>query len=294
MNRNGQYIMPQKICTPYAEEIFYPNTPGPERDCSGIRLQTFCHSKLKEKWTNRKGSRDCVMCSLILKGNNIFRNREGRIIERKEHFFKVSNLLHPAGNVRLGGTMERYYILADATAQLLHIVEDLFHDDLSGFTACAPEKLKAIFESIRDELSTDSPDQPRLGGLFMQLLLEASSQRPRSPLPDSLNKALAFINRDLADSSLDRQKIADHASISVSLLGKLFREHLNTTAGSYITARRMEKAGHLLAFSSLSITEIAEQCGFRYEYYFAREFKRRFGITPRQYRLKKDHRGNFP
>ena len=286
--------MPQKICTPYAEEIFYPNTPGPERDCSGIHLQTFCHSKLKEKWTNRKGSRDCVMCSLILKGNNIFRNREGRIIERKEHFFKVSNLLHPAGNVRLGGTMERYYILADATPQMLHLVSDLFHEDLSGFTACAPEKLKAIFESIRDELATETPDQPRLGGLFMQLLLEASSQRPRSPLPDSLNKALAFINRDLADSSLDRQKIADHASISVSLLGKLFREYLNTTAGSYITLRRMEKSCHLLALSSLSITEIAEQCGFRYEYYFAREFKRRFGITPRQYRLKKDHRGNFP
>ena len=293
MNRNGQYIMPQKICTPYAEEIFYPNTPGPERDCSGIHLQTFCHSKLKEKWTNRKGSRDCVMCSLILKGNNIFRNREGRIIERREHFFKVSNLLHPTGNVRLGGTMERYYILADATAQLLHIVEDLFHDDLSGFTACAPEKLKVIFESIRDELAADPPDQPRLGGLFVQLLLEAAAQRPRSPLPDPLNKALTFINGAAADPDLDRQKIADHASISVSLLGKLFREHLNTTVGNYITLRRMEKARHLLAFSSLPITEIAEQCGYRYEYYFAREFKRHSGISPRQYRLKKDHRGNF-
>ena len=74
---------------------------------------------------------------------------------------------------------------------------------------------------------------------------------------------------------------------------KLFREHLNTTAGNYITLRRMEKARHLLAFSSLPITEIAEQCGYRYEYYFAREFKRHSGISPRQYRLKKDHRGNF-
>lgn len=285
--------MHQIITTPYAEEVFYPNTLSRDQENSGIRIQTFCYSKLKEQWKNKPLRNPCVMCSLILKGNNIFRTPEGNIVERQANYFKLSSLLHPTGNIRLGGNMERYYILADATAQLLHLISDLFRDDLSGFVSCAPEKLKVIFEAIRDELEQESPDQPKLGGLFVQLLLEAAKQRPRSPLPDSLLKALNMINHELDNHALDRRAIADHASISVSLLGKLFRKHLSTTVGSYIMEHRMEKAQHLLAYSELPITEIAEQCGFRYEYHFAREFKHRYGVTPRQYRKDRDHRGNY-
>ena len=48
--------------------------------------------------------------------------------------------------------------------------------------------------------------------------------------------------------------------------------------------RKIEEARSLLDASSLSVTEIAEQCGFSDLYYFSKVFKEHLGVSPRKYR----------
>jgi AraC-like DNA-binding protein len=47
---------------------------------------------------------------------------------------------------------------------------------------------------------------------------------------------------------------------------------------------RLDKAKELLCETTLPIGEIAEQLGFRDQYYFARFFKAKIGMTPGEYR----------
>lgn len=64
----------------------------------------------------------------------------------------------------------------------------------------------------------------------------------------------------------------------------LFREYLNTSPIQYITNYRLDKSIGLLSGTTLSITEIAYQCGFGTASYFCETFNKNYGITPKQYR----------
>jgi AraC family cel operon transcriptional repressor len=58
------------------------------------------------------------------------------------------------------------------------------------------------------------------------------------------------------------------------------------TPSEYINQVRIEFAAHLLRSDERSINAIVEECGFDNSSYFYRLFRRQYGSTPRQYRLK--------
>lgn len=58
--------------------------------------------------------------------------------------------------------------------------------------------------------------------------------------------------------------------------------------GAYIEGVRMEHAQYFLTNTDWSITEVAAQCGYSESNYFSKVFKKYSGMTPRQYREKKE------
>jgi AraC-like DNA-binding protein len=52
----------------------------------------------------------------------------------------------------------------------------------------------------------------------------------------------------------------------------------------YLSYYRVERACHLLAATSVTVTETAYRCGFNDSSYFVKIFKKYKGTTPRQYR----------
>lgn len=67
-------------------------------------------------------------------------------------------------------------------------------------------------------------------------------------------------------------------------VSELFKKEFDVTITDYIAGKRLEEAQRLLLNSALSITEIAEQVGYRDPKYFAKLFKRRCHVSPAQYR----------
>ena len=64
---------------------------------------------------------------------------------------------------------------------------------------------------------------------------------------------------------------------------------LGLTPSEYINQIRIDFAAQLLRTEEQSIDDVIDACGFDNSSYFYRLFKRQYGVTPRQYRLRNLH-----
>ncbi len=71
-----------------------------------------------------------------------------------------------------------------------------------------------------------------------------------------------------------------------------FKEELGIHIGAFITRCKLEEAKSLLTYSNKSLAEISSYLCFSSQSYFQNVFKRKYGITPKQYREKARHLGS--
>ena len=70
---------------------------------------------------------------------------------------------------------------------------------------------------------------------------------------------------------------------SISHFSRLFKELYGLSPVDYINYIRIDNAKKLLRSDMLTLSEIAEECGFSNAYYFSRVFKMKTNMTPREY-----------
>ena len=80
-------------------------------------------------------------------------------------------------------------------------------------------------------------------------------------------------------------KIAEDYHLALPSLSKLIKEGTGSTFQELLMKRRFEKAAVLLLETNLPVEEIALNVGYENQSYFHRQFKMRYGVTPRRYRL---------
>ena len=71
---------------------------------------------------------------------------------------------------------------------------------------------------------------------------------------------------------------------SKAQLFRIFKNHFNTTPHEYLQTHKFRYAQNLLSFSDTKIIDIAAKVGFKNLSQFNVIFKRKFGMTPSQYR----------
>lgn len=102
-------------------------------------------------------------------------------------------------------------------------------------------------------------------------------------------EAMARVMRHVRENLTRRLSLADAAAaadLSPNYLAHLIKKETGRTFVDLVTGRRMEKAQELLAHTTLRIAEVAAAAGFEDEAYFARRFRQRFRLAPRDYRRK--------
>lgn len=77
---------------------------------------------------------------------------------------------------------------------------------------------------------------------------------------------------------------ADFLGISVSTINRLCKQHRDTSAKQFIHERMFTEAKRRLIYTQANVDQIAFQLGFDDPAYFSRFFKRKAGISPKQYR----------
>lgn len=99
--------------------------------------------------------------------------------------------------------------------------------------------------------------------------------------------AINFIGQHYAED-LTLGRIAEAIFVSPPYLSNLFKDKMGINLTSYIHNVRIGKAKELLLDDSLSIQKVAESVGYRHEKHFMQIFKKICGMTPSQFRFKKN------
>ncbi|MGR6468668.1 helix-turn-helix domain-containing protein [Rhizobium sp. PAMB 3182] len=139
-----------------------------------------------------------------------------------------------------------------------------------SFRHSAIDLTKTILDLVAMSLRASAPDPGK------------EQQRSfRSPLRHAV---LRHIDLHFADPHITPAKVAAHFGISPRYLHKLLQGS-GETFGQIILNKRLERCAFELSKGTcLTISEVAFRYGFNDMSHFSRAFRRRFGVTPRDYR----------
>ena len=116
-----------------------------------------------------------------------------------------------------------------------------------------------------------------------RLLYDIFDRLDSEQFENRLSPIIKYIEKNLSDTTLNNQRIANIIGISDVHFRKIFSEEIGIPPKQYILDLRLKKAKLLLAEGDLTVTKISEECGFSSPYHFCRIFKQKTGITPLEY-----------
>ena len=102
-------------------------------------------------------------------------------------------------------------------------------------------------------------------------------------------KELYAITRFIAQNpseDLSARALAERMHLSEDRFYHAFKELFGISLGEYVLGERIAKACALLEGSALTVTAIAQECGFCTASYFAKRFGECMKMTPREYRAR--------
>jgi len=80
--------------------------------------------------------------------------------------------------------------------------------------------------------------------------------------------------------------LARQSGLSVSRFSHLFRTRIGLTPGQFLERQRLSHAAHLLRLTSLTVGELAAECGYESAFYFTNRFRRHHGLSPTAFRQR--------
>lgn len=111
------------------------------------------------------------------------------------------------------------------------------------------------------------------------------SERPKKDYKslEKMKLILKYVENHYMDK-ITIEEIAKEVGLSQSHFMKYFKNTMGTSFIDYLNEYRLTMASRLLVSSDSSILAIAEEVGYDNLSYFNRTFKKRFAMTPREYR----------
>lgn len=99
-----------------------------------------------------------------------------------------------------------------------------------------------------------------------------------------IQTVIGYVEVNYAKNDLSLDLLAQQVQLTPGYLGKLFKLHCNMSFNDYLKHIRLEKSKELLAETTAPTQSISEQVGILNTTYFYTLFKKKYGISPAQYR----------
>ena len=97
--------------------------------------------------------------------------------------------------------------------------------------------------------------------------------------------AIDFMNKNL-NLKLSLTQISKEAGYSPTYFTTLFKKETNYSPLSYFSHLKIVKACEFLDYTRIKVKEISFTLGYTDPYYFTKDFKKKMGMSPRQYRKR--------
>ena len=112
-----------------------------------------------------------------------------------------------------------------------------------------------------------------------------SAQKIPAGMSADVYNSIQYISTHV-NAPISVEDVAIAVGKSRSYLSKKFKQELGFSLGDYIMRRKLEEAKSLLTYTDKTISEISSYLCFSSQSYFQNVFKKKYRITPHEYRLK--------
>ena len=149
-----------------------------------------------------------------------------------------------------------------------------------------------ILEAARDlqnAVLSKSINPYYVEGLIVECLVNYYYEQFHQPLPDNYTvcrkifKARDILNENYKNPPTLRE-LAANVGTNECTLKKVFKQMFSMTVFDYLNDLRMNKAARLLSDTELTISDIATELGFSSQSHFCTAFRKRNGLTPKEFR----------
>jgi AraC-like DNA-binding protein len=137
---------------------------------------------------------------------------------------------------------------------------------------------KTIINQDGSFLSGGKTMDPRVRDVMQMLRKQAFM------FPPGISDAAAGESESKKEWKMSFEAMALMVDLSESRMRALFKSHVGLTPTQYVIKLRIDEAAKNLRDTYDRVTEIAADLGFDSNSYFARAFKKAYGMTPTQYR----------
>lgn len=149
-----------------------------------------------------------------------------------------------------------------------------------------PAEAEAILDKIRELSTAPSPSRTmRMKGLLCDLVaMIAEAREKKTALPSMRSgEILNYISANYTEE-MRVEQIARDYHLDRSYLERTFKRDTGLSIREAITDFRIKKAQSLLRETSVPVADVAKNSGFGDRLYFSKFFKKKFGMSPSEYR----------
>ncbi|MBO7187740.1 MAG: helix-turn-helix domain-containing protein [Clostridia bacterium] len=156
-------------------------------------------------------------------------------------------------------------------------------DNLIRLEENAKKEILSICNKIHESsIKEDKQGEFIYSSQLIYLLSKKVYYAKQTVIPSNLQKILDYINQNFVEiESID--SLANMFFISRSTLCRLFSNYLHTSPKLYLETKRLANSRKLLKYGK-SVFDACIESGFPDYSNYIRLFKKRFGITPKQYK----------
>ena len=170
-----------------------------------------------------------------------------------------------------------------ADAMCLRIIKEFGHILNFGSQSAVQSMLLSI---AHQHVAGTLRDRYQISGRVYHLLMAVMSALKATQLTTSalLREAISMIDGRSSDCHFNVTSLAQSIGYSREHITRQFREATGVSVGDYITQHRLGVAAAILRRSDDKLDVVAGQSGFASANYLCRAFRKRYGITPDQFR----------
>lgn len=242
------------------------------------------HFHVKDTYqTKRQAGMDDWLITFTLDGEGYFKTYDEHIIcTQGDVTILRPTVPHQYGTSR-GKTWHFFWIHFSPELFETNYLSDKDLVNLSIEHEYIHTRINKSFEKLIQDYRERQKYWYELCELSLKEILLLISQRQEQTFDPRIEEVVHILSKQMKDS-ISIKELAKRVNLSPSRLSHLFKENVGLSILDTLKQMRLNQAALLLEHTDRSAAEIAYEVGYQNYNYFAIHFRKRYGVSPREYK----------
>lgn len=200
-----------------------------------------------------------------------------RYISREDIPDMIAQQFHDLDNEFVDSVLYRYYLMMDMVVAAVRLTKGRISEHMEQ----SPQKILKIAESWSECVAYVTR--------MLELMVEERDEEER--YSKEIRMAKDYIKQNFRDPSLSLYTVSSVIGFSPNHFSTVFSQETGETFIEYLTKCRMAEAKKLMCNPDNKVADIAFEVGYSDSHYFSYVFKKKTGMSPKEYRRQKCSKG---